>query len=751
MSYDNEIKTILAELGKDGKDPVGSFAKGHLVFLPRGCESEREYRIKLQGVVDAQGQPKLDRRGKQLYRGLPAPDVQSEGWRDNNDGTLSWCRVTTNWKLEESIHVLETRQKARKDGSPSVRSTFSTGLSTARIEVTTKTEIPEVEECFSGYGDRWPSYLSTREVAWRDGGTKVESFAVECVEATRSGYSEANDWLHSRLRRDHGGEPTLYVGLKLTYSTDKYVEVRSTKWSDFPVWLQAHLDAPYPLCACGRERVDTPAGHAACSHCRRESEQQATIDAALSAEKRQEFARVAAACDAAAGEGKAWEGEAGAELVIALTDHVRPEDLGSWKGYPWYYLTAEGVYASRFPPEAMMILADLVGATGRGLITLASWLTAEHRAERCGEDFYARTQVRSEEVEPRVDRHALGGACVAVKLRGSEAERQEAVAALEYLRSKLGESSSHVRVVDRILHAKAQDYGAALARAAEAETILASVAGCCFGGHVRRMGATGNADYFVVRADGSLRDPDSNIGRRRWESAEGDKTWEFVDNDELALVWSKGCTRDPHVFHVAYRPEAALTEAQRETVLRLEEEVYRGASGQDSPEPSETWADQLGLRELVARREVGIRDSLRRSRVLTGTPDFSFRSLATRQGEWVRDDEVRGGSWAWRSARSLSEEDWGRDGLAQVIELIPAGEDGVVEILAVERRGEDRPMVHVRWRPRRAGDTAPKVAPVTPTAAPAAASPAASGKVDVSTLDLSKLFGGAANVKNKKR
>lgn len=429
VSYEEEVRTIRAQAGKNPGECVGSYGKS-LVFLPRGCEPDREYRVKLAyASKDALGEPRRDRAGKPLYRGNPAPDEVSERWVENKDGTVSRCRVITNWKLEEKLHPIETRAKVKRDGDPIVRGEvahdFGTGLASARVTVTTKTEIPVLEE----YVETMYS-LSSKAIAWRDGGTKVETFAVESIEAMRSGYVEANDWLNNRLRSRYDGESwTLYVSLRLNYATEKSVEVRSTKWVDLPIWLQAHLAVPYPICGCGRERVETPAGHTTCRECRAEAAEQAVIDELLPAEKRAKFAMIAAACDAAASEGKAFEGEGGADLVIALTGDCRPEDLRSWKGYPWYYLTSKGIFASRLPPEAMMILgAGLVGATGRGLVTLACWITSEHHSDNCDSDFYARTQVRGEEVEPRADRYGMADACVAVKLRGTEADRQSALA-----------------------------------------------------------------------------------------------------------------------------------------------------------------------------------------------------------------------------------------------------------------------------------------------------------------------------------
>jgi hypothetical protein len=93
-----------------------------------------------------------------------------------------------------------------------------------------------------------------------------------------------------------------------------------------------------------------------------------------------------------------------------------------------------------------------------------------------------------------------------------------------------------------------------------------------FGGHFRVMGATGQAQYWVVAADGSLREPDTINYRKRY-SEEGEKWWKVVEADELALSWHKAYTAADHEFAVNKKPAAGCTPAQLETAARLEEEI----------------------------------------------------------------------------------------------------------------------------------------------------------------------------------
>ena len=103
-----------------------------------------------------------------------------------------------------------------------------------------------------------------------------------------------------------------------------------------------------------------------------------------------------------------------------------------------------------------------------------------------------------------------------------------------------------------------------------------------WGGHFRVMGATCQADYWVIRPDGSLRLPTSTGYRKRYMD-EGEKTWRLVGTEELALSWSKAFTAAHHEFVVAKLPEGGCTPAQLEAVSRIEAELEK------------RWSDALGM------------------------------------------------------------------------------------------------------------------------------------------------------------
>ncbi len=141
-----------------------------------------------------------------------------------------------------------------------------------------------------------------------------------------------------------------------------------------------------------------------------------------------------------------------------------------------------------------------------------------------------------------------------------------------------------------------------------------------WGGHFRTMGATGNCDYWVVRPDGSLRDPDETSYRKRYTS-EGEKRWRLVGPDELAIVWSKAFTAAEHEFTVAKSSTGGLTSAQLETVKRLESEIaerFQGAtgmSGKSSPGIGKGWglAPKPALKPATADAKPASTDEVKTS------------------------------------------------------------------------------------------------------------------------------------------
>ena len=85
----------------------------------------------------------------------------------------------------------------------------------------------------------------------------------------------------------------------------------------------------------------------------------------------------------------------------------------------------------------------------------------------------------------------------------------------------------------------------------------------------RHGGSTNCGQGWVIRPDGSFREPDSvDCPRPRYD--DGTQHWGLVQADELAISWRKACTAAPHEFVVAKRPVGGLTKAQLAAVEEIE-------------------------------------------------------------------------------------------------------------------------------------------------------------------------------------
>lgn len=115
----------------------------------------------------------------------------------------------------------------------------------------------------------------------------------------------------------------------------------------------------------------------------------------------------------------------------------------------------------------------------------------------------------------------------------------------------------------------------------------------------RRGGATNAGDGWVIRPDGTFREPDKMECPRFRYSDEGYQNWEQILIGEVVLQWSKGCSAGNHHFEVIYQPET-LTSSQLEKIAMLEEEIsieWEGRVGLASGIPSPPIGDGWGLTE----------------------------------------------------------------------------------------------------------------------------------------------------------
>lgn len=151
-----------------------------------------------------------------------------------------------------------------------------------------------------------------------------------------------------------------------------------------------------------------------------------------------------------------------------------------------------------------------------------------------------------------------------------------------------------------------------------------------FGGHFRVMGATSQAQYWVVRSDGSLRDPDTISYRKRY-SEEGDKQWRQVEPDELAISWFKAYTAADHDFVVNKAPVSGCTATQLETVDRLEAEIaerWEGMSGISGSGSGMGW--NLGSSKPPA--PANHKEEKENKPIEAGSQEFSLDALRNKWG-----------------------------------------------------------------------------------------------------------------------
>lgn len=573
------VARLLASTGTKG-DPVASYQRS-IVFLPRECEAGKEYRVRLDPIG------RTDVNNRPMYRGVPASDENSGRWVENQDGTLSNLWVITNWKLAESIQVMETRTKAQEDGTPRTTTSFRVSwghdLASSMVEEVTTGVVPVLEEYVRD------GQLLKKEVSTRPLPEQRVLCPIHRLEWHTIYQGETWVWYENRFRTDWGNLSVQFV----VYRDDQadHAFIQQNGWFSLPVWMQAELEAPYPVCACNRARVDTKQGHSVCAMCTEERGVLGAIEEYLPPARRQELALVAEQCFQASEQGRALEGETGLAVAQALTGHRSEADLRDWADYAWYYILPDAViYASRFSPSAMMILSGLPQARAAGLVMLAAWLPCDHKASSCSGDFYDETQNKGHEVPTPRHFDSLAHATVAVRLRGEESKRQEAVQILGELHTRLGEHAPQTIELRRALESPLQDYAVALAIGwKHLEMVEDLVSGRAVSNFVafERWHKWGSSKAWVMGPDGSLRESDgrtpiNDVPRRGRYDGAYRCVWTHVGAKDLALVM--GGANAPEgwegswygeVFCAArHVPTEGLTDLQRQAVERLEQEHH---------------------------------------------------------------------------------------------------------------------------------------------------------------------------------
>ena len=245
---DEKIVTLLAEEGKKYKE-TGEAIASHgrcLVFLPKGVQPGKKVRVRLEGI-------KEDSRGRMMYRGIPAPDIIEERWKDNGDGTASRVKITIDWLLQESeVGVVETRKLETREGAPmpvrpNLRIIWGGDLDSTQVE-------KKERQCMPLETER----VSNGSLVWVQTGERIEEAGTKFFPAIRlepGGRFIFGDNPHF-LEVNYAPEMEVVPGFFYQEGRSELFISEEGTWGEIPAWVQAEFLARFPVCACGRKRRD---------------------------------------------------------------------------------------------------------------------------------------------------------------------------------------------------------------------------------------------------------------------------------------------------------------------------------------------------------------------------------------------------------------------------------------------------------------------------------------------------------------
>lgn len=589
------IETLLAEKGQryeeDGQ-AIASHGKS-IVFLPKGVQPDQKVRVKLLEI-------KEDSRGRMMYRAVPAPVEFTEKWKDNGDGTASKIKITTDWLLQESqAGVIDTRKLEIQEDSPRTRTDDKVVWGSSLVD----------------------SYIEETKVMV----TPIESEVVKNGALEWEKNTEREDdkktLKHPLKEIDIPGVGPKWPWLNLDYSSNKVqgnvrAEQASTYldavWTEMPDWWRQEVEARFPVCSCGERRYNAQNAdsyakceacrkHEHCEYCGKELKitivnNQMICDSCKASQEQEQLiakhftdAHLKMIMNEAKKllDGQALEPELALAVLKTGLEHI-PSDLtqsrmlDQWREYQWYYFTDEGVFGTKFEPAALQVLQYLSQAVGNSLVEFIAWIAGG--AKPSSLDFYLQTQIEGQEADPKLTKDLLeqvvvdleaGKPVLADRLRGSEADRTKALAGYNKLVEKLGSDSSQVEAVERILQSREQDYSSALKEIREAEDIVSAIDRgevlTNWEGHFRVMGDNNQSDLWVIDSNGEEVEPTEIDFRKRYTS-EGDKRWEIVDSDQLAIRWNRwqASRKFFESWEVAKLPVQGVTDAQITTARAIE-------------------------------------------------------------------------------------------------------------------------------------------------------------------------------------
>lgn len=615
------IETLMANAGRNPGEAVGSYGRS-IVFLPKDTPINKHVRVRLIELV------KRDARGRAMYRGEPAPDIASERWKDNGDGTASRVTILTDWLNEESeIGVVETRQFVTREGAHTTRSHYKVvwgnSLATSMVEDHQIEVIPTEQE-----------YVFNNTILWKKVSERTEQRPVFQFPITELRVNNANHWWMARYVIVWA--PALAVLGEVFFKTSGGQVLRTDildTFGDMPDWWKKEQEAKFPVCSCKRQRRDavTSDGYTKCETCRKEEKcarcsQQKTVQLVAGklicstckpleeAEQEVEhfFApegKIAIAAQAKKlRSGQAFPREEGITILRATIDHIpsewdRNHFLDRWKTYLWFYFCEDAVYGTKLAPTALQLLEYLPHASGDGLIDMACWIAQGPDVFRNVTDYYVTTQVEGRAFSPgefdnrtgkvlgnqldSLGEDAVAGKMViAVRLRGAEAERIAAIQGYARLSEKLSKDQREVKQIAETLQGNEQDYAKAVALIQKIDAQLAERQTAIDSGAIWpdvlidvSTRSRVSTDVFAIGFDGLVIDPIPEATSGRKSRVYGYRYGD-IPNSVLVIEHSHDnyAYQDTERWEVHYLP-AKVSEAQRTTLRRLEDETRHYFTG----------------------------------------------------------------------------------------------------------------------------------------------------------------------------
>ena len=247
------------------------------------------------------------------------------------------------------------------------------------------------------------------------------------------------------------------------------------------------------------------------------------------------------------------------------------------KGYRYY--SSDPYFESKW----YQYEAEAQTANARAVAKLEE-IRAELREKREREAVQAAAQQAKEKIDTLLHNSELDQT---LPLRDKLSERRN-----QYLPAAVAELQQWIADTEAII-AEAEAVVAESSRqkaAEEADTSRAVAAGeilLGFEAWHRRGGMTSNGDGWVIKADGTLRQRDTDDVHRH--KSDGNYRWNRIERNELALRWACSSRRDVagnSTFETVKLPVGGLTNEQLATVRQIEEEIEapQGAFGLDLAE-----------------------------------------------------------------------------------------------------------------------------------------------------------------------